>query len=391
MPLADKTAAIILAAGYSSRMDAFKPLIELGGRRVLDRVVDLYGQAGIADIRVVAGHRSGEVRAALDGRPVTVVDNPHYAGGMYSSVLAGVQALPRGIGAFFVHPVDIPLVRPHTLVRLIDGAGDDPPPVVYPVFDGRRGHPPLIRKEIENAIVGHDGQGGLRALLHRFDAEARKVPVADEGVLLDLDTPADYENLNVRLENSHLLTEAEGLVLMRDVQCLPAAVVDHCRQVARLARTLTEAVNARDGILDIGLVEAAARVHDVARLEKNHALAGARLLEAMGFAAMAAVIAVHMEIRVKPADPLDEAQIVYLADKLAAGRTVVDLSRRFDAKLEKYGHDPNAAKAIFRRRQAALDIQAKVEQAADRSISRVLAPFYENADTAGTDAPCRTS
>jgi CTP:molybdopterin cytidylyltransferase MocA len=391
MPLSDKIGAIILAAGFSSRMKACKPLMKLGGRRVLDRVVDLYRAAGAADIRVVAGHRSGEIRAALDGRPATVVDNPHYARGMYSSVLAGVQALPRGIDAFFVHPVDIPLVRPHTLNRLIDAAGNDPPPVGYPVFDGRRGHPPLIRKEIASAIVDHDGRGGLRALLKRFDAEAREVPVADEGVRLDLDTPTDYENLTARLETGNLLTEAECLALMRDVQGLPAAIVDHCRQSARVARTLAEAVNARGGSLDIGLAAAAARVHDAARLEKNHARAGARLLEAMGFAAMAAVIAVHMEIRVTPEDPLDEAQIVHLADKLVAGRTVVDLSRRFDAKLEKYGHDPDGAQAISRRRRAALDIQAKVERATGRSISQLLAPFHENVDTADTNAPCQTS
>lgn len=391
MPLAEKTAALILAAGFSSRMDAFKPLMKIGGRRVLDRVVDLYCQAGIADIRVVAGHRSGEIRAALDGRPITMVDNPHYADGMYSSVLAGVKTLPPGIGAFFVHPVDIPLVRPHTLTRLLDDTDTDPPPVVYPVFDGRRGHPPLIRKEIESVILDHDGQGGLRFLLSRFDADAREVPVADEGVLLDLDTPADYENMTARSGTGNLLTGAECQALMHDVQGLPAAIVDHCRQVARVSRTLAEAVNARGGSLDIGLIDAAARVHDVARLEKNHALAGARLLKAMGFAAMAAIVAVHMEIRVKPEDRLDEAQIVHLADKLIAGQTVVELNRLFDAKHEKYGHDPQAAKAIARRRQAALAIQAKVERAAGRSISQLLAPFHENADTPGADTPCKTS
>jgi len=391
MPLPDKTAAVILAAGFSSRMKAFKPLMKLGGRSVLDRVVDLYRRAGIADIRVVAGHRSGEIRTALAGLPATVVDNPHYASGMYSSVVAGVQALPRGINTFFVHPVDIPLVRPHTLIRLLDAAAAEPSPVVYPVFDGRRGHPPLIRRGLKSAIVGHDGQGGLRALLNRFDAAAREVPVADEGVLLDLDTPVDYENLAARSKSGNLLTSAECLTLMRDVQGLPTAIVDHCQQVARVARTLAEAVNARHGNLDMGLVEAAARVHDVARLEKSHARAGANLLLAMGFADMAAVIDVHMEIRVKPEGPLDEAQIVHLADKLVAGRTVVDLSRRFDAKHEKYGHDRSAAQAISRRRQAALAIQAKVERAAGRSISHLLAPFHENADTAGTDAPCKTS
>ena len=112
--------AIILAAGLSRRMGEQNPLMDLGGQTVLERMVSLYRRAGVIDIRVVTGHRAQAIRAALSSYPVTVVHNPCYQSGMFSSVLAGIDSLPTTIRSFFIHPVDIPLVRPHTLSLLMD-------------------------------------------------------------------------------------------------------------------------------------------------------------------------------------------------------------------------------------------------------------------------------
>ena len=184
------TSTIILSAGLSRRMGEHKPLMNLGGQTVLERILSLYRQAGVADIRVVTGHRADPVRTALSSHPVTVVHNPAYKSGMFSSVLAGIDSLPATIRSFFIHPVDIPLVHPHTLSRLMDASNRASSTVVYPVFNDRRGHPPLIHSKLKDAIAAHDGRGGLRALLERFDATSIDIQVADEGVLLDLDTHA---------------------------------------------------------------------------------------------------------------------------------------------------------------------------------------------------------
>jgi HD superfamily phosphodiesterase len=159
---------------------------------------------------------------------------------------------------------------------------------------------------------------------------------------------------------------------MEKVCRLPAAIVDHCRQVARVAEQLAGALIAAGCTLDMGRIRAAALVHDVARMEKDHATAGARLLEQMGFADLAGIVAVHMQIQVDEHVPIDEAQVVHLADKLVAGSAVVGLAERFDAKLAKYGHDPIAADKIERRRQAALAIQAKIERVIARSIDDIV-------------------
>ena len=364
--------AIILAAGYSRRMQRFKPLLALGGRTVLEHVVSLYRGVGVTDIRVVTGFRSQTIRSALTALPVAVVHNAAHDEGMFSSVLAGINTLDSDVPSFFVHPVDIPLVRPHTLVMLMDAFDRRPSPVAYPVFDDKRGHPPLIDGVMKETILSHDGDGGLSALLRRFDATALNVQVADEGVLLDADTPDDFQRLETRLATSDRLTEDECRVLMKKVRELPGPLIDHCRRVASVAAALARAVNDGGGALDVHLVESAARVHDVARIEKNHAAAGALLLHAMGFPAMAALVASHMDIHLSQDSPLSEAQIVYLADKLVAGTSLVSLKQRFDAKRKKYGHDPKISEKIDQRQRAALTIQGKVEQTSDQTIGQLL-------------------
>lgn len=372
MPPPAEISAIILAAGYSRRMGRFKPLLKLDGQTVLERVVSLYRDAGVTDIRVVTGFRSEAIRSALAAQPVSVVHNPDHDKGMFSSVVAGVNTLRADVRSFFVHPVDIPLVRPHTLAMLVDAFDQHPSPVIYPVFDDLRGHPPLIHEEVKAAIISHDGSGGLRALLRRFDSTALDIQVADEGVLLDLDTPDDFQRLSTRLATFDMLTENECRVLMEKVQMLPGPVIDHCRQVARVAAMLAGAVNDSGGAIDVPLIQSTARVHDVARLEENHATTGAGLLNEMGFPAMAAIVAGHMDINVPEDSPPDEAQIVHLADKLVSGNTVVSLSQRFDAKLKKHGHDPKASEKISQRRRAAMNIQDKVEQTSGKTIQQIL-------------------
>ena len=372
MPTSTAVSGIILAAGFSRRMGSAKPLLSLGRQTVVQRVVSIYQDAGVTDIRVVTGPCDEKIRAALKGRPVACIPNPRPEDGMFASVVAGVGTIPSETEAFFIHPVDIPLVRPHTLGMLMDAAHTGSAPVIYPTFEGRRGHPPLIDRRLQQAVLDHGGRNGLRGLLDRFADSAREVPVADEGILLDMDTPADYQRLVARWKGSGILTKAECRALMRHVRKVPATVDDHCRQVARVAGMLAEGVNAASASLNVPLVRAAARVHDCARLEKSHAAAGARLLEAMGFPALANIVALHMDIPAAPDSDLDEIQIVHLADKLVGGSQVVGLSRRFAAKLEKIGPHSDAVAIVEQRHRAAEVIQAKVERLAGKPILQLL-------------------
>jgi len=187
-------AVIVLAGGLSTRMKKFKPLLPLGESNVINHVIDTFNKAG-ADVFAVAGYRHDEIVAAVTNPAVTVVYNPDYEKGMFSSIQSGVGALPPGYRGFFVIPVDIPLVRPATIRRLMDAAGKNPDRIIYPGFGGKRGHPPLIPIELAPEIVGWNKNGTLKAVLASKEDLALEVPVEDSFILFDIDTLEDYQEL----------------------------------------------------------------------------------------------------------------------------------------------------------------------------------------------------
>jgi len=193
----DHLAGIVLAAGFSRRMGAFKPLLPLRGSTVLQTAVHALLDAGVPDVVVVTGHRAAELRPVIDTLGVREVHNPGHADGMYTSVRAGVAALAPAAAAFFLLPCDIPLVRPSTVSALAEArAREGDPPVCYPVFEGRRGHPPLIGSRLVPEILAEDDPpGGLRSLLRIHQVDAVEQEVADPGVRMDLDTPGAYRRM----------------------------------------------------------------------------------------------------------------------------------------------------------------------------------------------------
>ena len=191
---APRFAAIVLAAGLSTRMASFKPLLPLGETTVIEHALAMFHDTGV-DVHLVVGHRQEEVRAAVGRHAVTVIPNPEYEKGMFSSVQAGVKNLPSGYAAFFLLPADIPLVRPATIAAIINAGHENPGKIIYPVYHGKRGHPPLIPAGLIPEILAWGGDGGLQAVLRRYRPISREVPVDDEFVLRDIDTPDAYEDL----------------------------------------------------------------------------------------------------------------------------------------------------------------------------------------------------
>jgi molybdenum cofactor cytidylyltransferase len=375
-------AAIILAAGLSRRMQRFKPLLPLGTKRVIERVVAIFEDAGIQHIVVVIGHRAAEVRQAAAPLKVHWVENPIYRQGMFTSVRAGIQALPTDCQAFFIHPVDIPLVRHQTVKHLAAAFKDASATILYPTFDGRRGHPTLIRCDLGPPIVEWTGTGGLSSFLQRHESKSLELPVADEAVLLDLDTPDDYQRMLDRLAREGLPSDNECCELFENIAALPAPIVAHCRAVADVAQRLAEALMAAGVAIQLEQVRTAALLHDIARTTPNHAQAGARLLESHGFTSLSPLVRAHMDLHTQAEEPIDEAQVVYLADKLVVGDRWVDLEERFARKMAKYGNSPAAAGRIAARRENARCILAKWEQITGLTIDAIIAsPLTRSAKT----------
>ena len=188
-------AAIILAAGYSSRMGRLKPLLPLGERTVIARVVSLFKEAGLGQVLVVLGHAREKIAPVLPPLGARPVDNPDFAQGMFSSVRAGASALDPGTEAFFMLPVDIPLVERSTVEAMLAAQRQRPQSVIYPCFQGRRGHPPLLPAGLIPAILDHPPDGNLRQVLSPRAGDAFNLEVADENILFDIDDWNDYQEL----------------------------------------------------------------------------------------------------------------------------------------------------------------------------------------------------
>ncbi len=360
--------AAILAAGFSSRMGAFKPLMDLGGKSVLERCVGAFQQAGIERPLVVAGHCAAQVQSEAKRLGVPTVHNPGYGDGMFSSVRAAASAcagLPD-LDAFFLLPVDIPLVRPVTITLLLhayDGR------VAYPVFAGERGHPPLIPAGLIPRILGHDGQGGLQGLLE--GQPGLDVPVWDRGILLDADTPDDFAVLLWRAARLHVGERDEALA--RAGQSMPGRGLAHGQAVAAVAVGLGEELNRNGARLDLDLIHNAALLHDVAKDRPGHEAAGGALLERLGLGGLSPIVGAHRDVPPPASGVLTEKEVVCLADKLVRCDRRIRVEERFGEKLALYADNPEACAAIRGRMQHALALRGMVEKACGRGLEDILA------------------
>ncbi len=190
-----KLSAIILAAGYSSRMGGMKAMLSLGRETVLERVVNLFVHSGIENVKIVTGHRREALCPLLKKMPVQEIYNPSYPQGMFSSVQAGVASLEPEVEGFFIMPVDIPLVKVTTIQELVSYYEETRTEILYPCYHGRRGHPPLLSAKLRSHILHWEGPEGLRGLLHEQETKSINITVSDAGILLDIDTPEAYHSL----------------------------------------------------------------------------------------------------------------------------------------------------------------------------------------------------
>ena len=187
-----RIAAVITAAGMSTRMKAFKQTLPIGEKTFAEHVVDRFVRAGADPVVVVLGHRAQEVREALTGYPVTFLENPDYATTqMFDTVKIGLDYVKDCCDRVFVTPVDVPLFSVKTLCAELETEA----PVVIPVSDGVKGHPILLDADILLRILAFTGEGGLKGAVDASQAECVNVSVEDEGSTQDADTQEEYRQL----------------------------------------------------------------------------------------------------------------------------------------------------------------------------------------------------
>lgn len=185
-------AAIIPAAGRSSRMGTPKALLEADGQTFLERVAGALGGGGCTPVLVVVEDLSSEVAEVGRTAGCIVLENPDPSEGPVSSLRVGIAALPARTAAFAVCPVDHPLLTPATVRLLLDDFRHHAAPITIPLHRGRRGHPTLFHRDLEAELLEPSLPEGARTVVLRHDHRVREVSVDDEGVAVDIDTPPEY-------------------------------------------------------------------------------------------------------------------------------------------------------------------------------------------------------
>jgi molybdenum cofactor cytidylyltransferase len=197
-------AALVLAAGRSTRMGGSNKLLAEIGSRPLVRIAAEQALASRArPVIVVTGHQRERVEAALAGLDVTFVHNPDYAEGMSTSVKAGIAAVPADADGAIVCLGDMPQVDATLIDRLL--AAFDPEKgalAVVPTMDGKRGNPVVWSRRFFPELAELGGDVGARHLIASYPEAVAEVAVAGRGALVDVDTPDALKALKAEIERA---------------------------------------------------------------------------------------------------------------------------------------------------------------------------------------------
>ncbi|MCB2181612.1 MAG: nucleotidyltransferase family protein [Desulfobulbaceae bacterium] len=187
-----RIAAILLAAGKSSRMGQNKQLLPLDGKPFIRHCLDSLLEAGVVDIVVVLGANGAEIEPVIADLPVSLVWNSDPESDMAASVRIGLTALPDRTGGVLVCLGDHPLVSAATIKDVMAYYKTHPNKIIIPVCNGKRGHPTLFPLTIIEEIFA---VATLRDIVHQDARRVALLDIFDPGVTADIDTPEDFQRI----------------------------------------------------------------------------------------------------------------------------------------------------------------------------------------------------
>lgn len=186
-------AGILLAAGRSSRLGRPKQLLPLGGKPLLQHVVDAANASSLDEVVAVLGEHAEEIARAIEPGRARVVVNERYAEGQSTSLHRGLEALGDASGALFILG-DQPGITASLIDVIVDGFRETGALIVAPRYTDGTGNPVLFARELWPELLAITGDVGARDVLRAHRADVVDVPVATPR-LSDVDTWEDYRRL----------------------------------------------------------------------------------------------------------------------------------------------------------------------------------------------------
>lgn len=197
-------AAVVAAAGFSSRMGRFKPLLPWRDGTVIGAVVAALEGGGAFPVYVVTGHRAEAIAEQLKGGVAETVLNVDYVNGeMLRSYQVGIEAMCGNdgqVGGALLALGDQPHIRTGVIGQIIGRARREPEAVVVPSYMRRRGHPVYLPRWAFAELLGLTSGQSLRDLLEEVEEEIVYEMVESDCIRRDMDLPAEYEALRAEYE-----------------------------------------------------------------------------------------------------------------------------------------------------------------------------------------------
>ena len=204
--------ALIVAAGMSTRMGEFKPMLSIGSISVAQRVVATLSQSGVSKIVMVTGYNATMLERHLSGNGIIFLRNEDYeTTQMFDSVKIGLSYLLNKCDRVLFTPVDVPLFTAKTVKTILDSGA----PLAVPMCEGRQGHPILIANHLIPEILEDSGEMGLKGAMDRCSVPLLRIDVEDPGTIHDADTPEDF-SLLLEYHNSQLVRPVVSVSLAKE-------------------------------------------------------------------------------------------------------------------------------------------------------------------------------
>ena len=203
-----KLFAVIPAAGHSQRMGQPKLLLPLGEQTVIRRLLDVLNRADVDERLVVLRRDDASLRAEVEAAGARVVAPELPPPDMRASVEQALAEIrmshrPAAHDGWLLIPADHPLLSASVLEQLIAAWNQSDADALVPTFQGRRGHPTFFRWRLADKISAIPSGRGLNQLLNTQSVQVQEVAVEDRSVVVDLDTPQDYETLRQQYRDGH--------------------------------------------------------------------------------------------------------------------------------------------------------------------------------------------
>ena len=187
-----KTGAVLVAAGLSSRMKDFKPMLPFGTSTASRHMIGMLKSLKAAPIVVVTGYRAEELEAHLSDTGVCFVRNNRYRETeMFDSIKIGVKEIEAECERIMIFPIDVPAIRLSTIWKAMMADA----PIVRTTCQGKPGHPIIVQTDLFPLLWASGGKGGLRGAVERSGIPVMELEVEDEGIYKDMDTREQYVQL----------------------------------------------------------------------------------------------------------------------------------------------------------------------------------------------------